>query len=268
MNPSPEQSAPDGKALDGSQAPVQMPSQRPTQPSPSARNPALGDLGLLPRELRDQIYSYVLDLQNAEHSTSRRRERREHPFPVRLGNGTGLLRASKQIYTEACPWLFRKNVFMFVIDVDPRSTIFSVSGQPSYEVRIFSSRLPHHHQLISPLPMALVREMRKVVFRNGEPWTEAQISPIRRIAGPERSGYQDVFTMAQKCIEYFKACDKLEFFIIGLTSFDEEPRSMMRILDLLLNVRNVQVLCVEVDGRHPTYGEQYWGVSAAYQVWI
>jgi hypothetical protein len=220
---------------------------------------SLGTLAVLPREIRDRIYTYTLD---------------QGPFcpkegPRRPRNPTALVRASRAIHAEAIIVLYLVNEFAIIIeydhDIPDNRSIMSTRGY-TMSVKHYSSFFTKY---TPPVPPArhMLRYMRQVVLDIGGilAINEFDIVPaqFQTLSGPQRPAFRSLLDVVEETCALLNGCVRLLSMNVTLMSNDDVPGSVDLVLAHLLRLRGIPNSNFLV-GTHPYTGCRGWSLKPGY----
>jgi hypothetical protein len=209
-----------------------------------------GTLSLLPREVRDKIYSFVFDFTTP-------RSPRELPPPFSMSckdkphpARTSLLLASRRIHSEAQIVLYQVNEFGIWIDYDYQSNRDnkSIMGRPGYRVDFGlqegNKEMQEDCFFKEPPKMEMLRHMQLIHLQVGTHGgiRECDIVPTKRqtVSGPERPTYRSLVEVVGEICEKLKECHQIHVLRVSIRSIEKTPGSVERVMDPIRSLRRIK----------------------------
>ncbi|TAQ83152.1 hypothetical protein B7494_g8522, partial [Chlorociboria aeruginascens] len=221
-------------------------------------SPDLGTLSILPREVRDRIYSFLLNLR----LNSLPKPKFSGRFPARrrtarLPHGAALLRVSKQIHLEASKILYQINDFTFWIDYDISDrNNKSMMGTRGWEFNIgfneeerIEYEVAHADLFMRNIPYESLRFIRylNLEIATTEGVRESDIVPVSKtLMGPERPAFKALPEVLEKVCTILRGCLQLHDLSITIRSGEKRPKSIRSLLAPLLQLRDIRKVQINV----------------------
>ncbi|KAH8598338.1 hypothetical protein B0O99DRAFT_684373 [Bisporella sp. PMI_857] len=231
-------------------------------------SPDLGTLALLPREIRDRIYSYVLNLDTTPkcycevHGTHN-----DHEQPI------AILLTSCRIYSEALPCLYQTNDFGIWIDYDEahfccnKSIMQKLGYKLTFGLMPKGPRMPQHFDI----PQSMIKHLQSLSLYVGTIGgiTEYDIVPTKRqtISGPERPSYIPLLKAVNQACQLLEGCLSIHQLKVVVAAMSKNPGSIEMVMDPIGKLRGVKKCVIGIYSMQP---DQWldWELKKSYRVYM
>lgn len=204
-----------------------------------------GALSVLPRELRDRIYSLALDF-----NIDRTLESSFCSEPIRHDHRLGILMVSKRIHGEAKIAFFQTNEFVFLVDhacLKSRENR-SVMGEPGFTLQIGHNDIYHSKEgrnaSIEKIPYDMIPHMQNVHVTVGgfKGLRESDIVGFEHqsVYGPERPTYVPLMMLVHEVCALLRSCHQLHMLRISIRSIEDTPGSIEIVMDPIRKLRRIK----------------------------
>jgi hypothetical protein len=242
-----------------------------------------GTLSLLPREIRDKVYTNVLDFaapqRRAETRSPSSLPQPEFKAPLLRTTllRTALLQTSKYIHAEAEIVLYQVNEFGIWIDYDyndnkdNRSIMARWEYRVDYGLQVDYLKYQEDCFMKKPPKKEILRHMQWMHLQIGTHCgiKEYDIVPTKRqtLSGPERPTYKSLAHTVEEICEELKACHQIHCLRVSLRSVEETPGSIGKVMEPLQRLRGIKKTNAVVAAmREDRYVE--WHLRASYRQYM